>query len=1100
MRRRAALAVASLILGSALTAGLDAWRARHMESLAFSHFQGEAVERVSNAEYGMRRAQEGIEGMRALFKLNPDPSPEQFTLLASALQRTPGVDTLLAAEPVGGEARAAFEARWRRLYPDFSLRFRNALGQQVRSPARRDYLPIVYGALSVPSQFSIGLDLAADRQLAPTLSRLPVHEVRLSAPYRAAGGRVAALLLGWQGEEQPPRLLGLAITPADVALSLPQSKAIQDVWFDVTDPTRAEPLYPAELNNAALPLRLLASRDVSLGGRQWRLEARLVETALAEARTQGREPLLLLGGLLSLLAAALAMRKVSPDETELSPLELENRSLQQELNRARTAASEARRDGLRLQTILDTTSEAIVLIDDQGRIERFNRAAERLFGYEMDAVLGLNIGMLLPSVQRSRGDELPTLRLDQERLLGSRELLGQKKDGAAFPVELSLSQFTLGDSHYFVGVIRDVSDRRRAERMLFESEYKHRAILDAAHIGIYVLQDDQLRYVNPAFAAYFGHNPVDLIERRSLYDLIASAWREALAVAISPERSAGKPTEVLMQRPDGSRFYALITAKPILFDNRPGLAGSLLDISERKAAEEAMLRAEIRNVAILEAIPDLMLQLNNTGVVVDCRGRAGSGEFGLSREVVGQHYRRLPGEFAIKLDFALTDGWPARVRSFEYSLPLGDGDRQFEARVTPASEGEWLVMLRDISDRKQIEAELIRHRDHLADLVRERTAELNTLFTASPLPTVFLGQRNILEVNAAFELLFGYTRSALIGQSIRMLFADEGAFERLSNEAYLPMVGGSVVTLEVSYRAADGRLVLCEAFGKAIDPADPLAGSIWIYQDIGERRAGEEAMRVAKDLAEAANMAKSEFLANMSHELRTPMHAVLSFAELGERRATDVAPDKLAHYFGRIRQSGQRLLQILNDLLDLSKLEAGKMTYDMQPLELPPIVREVASEFIPLARDRGLRIHITLVDDLPRVKGDSLRLIQVLRNLVSNAVKFSPEGGNVTLSAWQEGGCIQLAVDDEGVGVPPDELATIFDKFIQSSKTKTGAGGTGLGLAISREIIEAHGGGIRAENRPDGGARFVVSLLIANPALQWEVDYSAVRSGPGGNP
>ncbi|QDQ26063.1 PAS domain S-box protein [Chitinimonas arctica] len=1079
MRRRFASA-ATLLTGLLLCGGLDIWRAAYIEQVAFEHFQREAGQRVSNASVAIQRALSGIEVMRALFVANPQPQPQDFYQLAQALQRTPGVDALLAAEPVGGAQREQFEAHWREVYPDYTLRFRNALGQQVRSPPRREYLPVVYGPPTVPSQFSIGLDLASDRLLAPALLNLPAQELRLSAPYRAGNGKVAALMMGWLGSTRATRLLGLTIAPDAIAATLPENEAIHDVWFDVSDPGRAELLYPAELSNADLPLRLLASRDLNLGGRRWRLEARLNEDAVNVASSLGRVQIWLLGGLLSLFSALLMFR-LNP--TRLSAAELpDSQQLRRELDAAQAAAVSARRDGLRLQTILDTTSEAIVLIDDAGSIERFNRAAERLFAYSAEDVLGLNIDLLMPAMQRARREEASKSYqpAGQNRTSGSScELLAQKKDGSAFPVELSLNQFTLGESRYFVGVIRDVSDRKRAERMLFESEYKHRAILDAAHIGIYVLQDEQLRYVNPAFAAYFGHSPSDLVERRSLYDLIASAWREALAVAIDPDRSGGRPTEVLMQRPDGSHFYALITAKPILFDNRPGLAGSLLDISARKAAEEAMLRAEIRNVAILEAIPDLMLQLDISGNVVDCRGRAGSGEFGLARDIVGHHYRYLPGDFAIQLDAALTEGWPARVRSFEYSLPLDSGERQFEARVTPASEGEWLVMLRDITERKQIELELVQHRDHLAELVRERTAELNTLFAASPLPTVFVAQHNIVEVNAAFEALFGYPKASLIGQSIRLLLDSDEAFQRLSEQAYRPMVGGSVVRLEVHYRAVDGELVLCESFGKAVDSADPLAGSIWVYQDIGERRAAEEALRAAKELAETANRAKSEFLANMSHELRTPMHAVLSFAELGERRAFDAVPDKLTHYFARIRQSGQRLLQILNDLLDLSKLEAGKMSYNMQVLEIVPIVREVAGEFIPLARDRGIRINGALADDLPRVRGDSLRLIQVLRNLVSNALKFSPEGGAVTLSAWQMGNSVLLAVDDEGVGIPEQELAIIFDKFVQSSETKTGAGGTGLGLAISREIVDAHGGSLRAENRVQGGARFVLSLPIA---------------------
>ncbi|HEY9104911.1 PAS domain S-box protein [Chitinimonas sp.] len=1080
MKRRLT-AVAVFLSGLALTAGLDAWRARQLQAETVAQLSRQASHRLVSAVAVIQQSL-NLDLVRTVLRGEATPRPQEIRQLLQALQRQPGVTSVLVAEAVDDAQRMSFESEWRQRYPDFGLRFRNATGQLVRSPVRPRYLPLVYGPQSVRARYSVGLDIAADSLVGPLLQDLGPQALRLSAPYREQDGQLASLLLGWQGGQSgPARLLALAISPQGLARSLPYDEAIEDVWFDVTDKGRAEPLYPIGLDNASLPLTVLAKRELQIGGRHWMLEARLSDRALAAAGESGRLQYWLLGATLSLLLAVLSWRGHAlfwlkrPENTE------EQVRLARELEAAQAAASLAQRDGTRLKTILDTTSEAIVLVDGLGRIEHFNLAAERLFAYSADEVRGLGVKVLIPQLDSSR----QPVRVDWAAATSCNyELLASKKDGSTIPIELSLSPFTLDDTRYFVGVIRDVSDRKRAERMLFESEYKHRAILDAAHVGIYVLEGDQLRYVNPAFADYFGCTPTELMARGSLHELVASSWREALAVALDPERSGGKATEVLMQRPDGGLFYALITAKPILFNNQPGLAGSLLDISERKAAEQAMLRAEIRNVAILEAIPDLMLQLDASGTVVDCRGRAGAAEFGLARDVVGHHHRRLPGEFGLKLDAALSEGWPARVRAFEYSLPLADGEHLFEARITPASDGECLVMLRDITARKLIEAELIRHRDHLAELVRERTAELQALFAASPLPALFLSNRQIVEVNAAFEVLFQYPRAELIGQTTERMFADPAVYARLPQEAYLVMVGGQVVRLELRFRTGDGRLLLCEAFGKAIDPADPLSGSIWVFQDIGERRAAEDALFKAKELAETGNRAKSEFLANMSHELRTPMHAVLSFAELGERRAEEIAAEKLQHYFARIRQSGQRLLHILNDLLDLSKLEAGKMSYQMQALDLRPIIAEVADEFLPLARERGVMLTSSVDEDLPRVRGDALRLIQVLRNLLSNGIKFSPSGGTVSLLAWQEEGQVMLAVDDEGVGIPAEELAVIFDKFIQSSKTKTGAGGTGLGLAISREIVEAHDGAIRAENRPRGGARFVLSLRAMQETVQ----------------
>jgi signal transduction histidine kinase len=261
---------------------------------------------------------------------------------------------------------------------------------------------------------------------------------------------------------------------------------------------------------------------------------------------------------------------------------------------------------------------------------------------------------------------------------------------------------------------------------------------------------------------------------------------------------------------------------------------------------------------------------------------------------------------------------------------------------------------------------------------------------------------------------------------------------------------------------------------------------------VGERTAE---LRHAKELAEAANLAKSEFLANISHELRTPMHAILSFARLGRQKiAEDNTPTtKIGQYFQRIDQSGARLLRLLNDLLDLAKLEAGRMTYDMAAHDLRVLADDVVVELRELASGKG----VALVVEKPAFECvawcDPVRVGQVLRNLVANAVKFTPEGRKVSvvfaMGELLDGhpaderatfrAALQMSVVDEGTGIPESELDAVFDKFIQSSKTKSGAGGTGLGLSICKEIVRYHGGRIWAGNNPDGGA--YVSLLLPVP-------------------
>jgi signal transduction histidine kinase len=236
------------------------------------------------------------------------------------------------------------------------------------------------------------------------------------------------------------------------------------------------------------------------------------------------------------------------------------------------------------------------------------------------------------------------------------------------------------------------------------------------------------------------------------------------------------------------------------------------------------------------------------------------------------------------------------------------------------------------------------------------------------------------------------------------------------------------------------------------------------------------------DQAQTSDRAKSEFLANMSHELRTPMHAIMSFAGLGLEKAASPAAQtpKLLGYFDRINRSADRLMNLLNDLLDLSKLEAGRMTYDFRVQSFAAVVEDAVAEFTAFARVRAQQIEVVGAHELAPLRFDRERIGQVLRNLLSNAIKFNQPGGTVTvrMDVLESGGnaVLEVAVADDGIGIPEGELETVFDKFVQSSKTATGAGGTGLGLAICREIMQAHGGRIAAANGAAGGA--VITFVL----------------------
>jgi signal transduction histidine kinase len=226
----------------------------------------------------------------------------------------------------------------------------------------------------------------------------------------------------------------------------------------------------------------------------------------------------------------------------------------------------------------------------------------------------------------------------------------------------------------------------------------------------------------------------------------------------------------------------------------------------------------------------------------------------------------------------------------------------------------------------------------------------------------------------------------------------------------------------------------------------------------------------------------------MSHELRTPLHGILSFANFGINKSGKATPEKLKGYFQQVERSGKTLLALLNDLLDLAKLEAGKMPFTFHRADLNILLGTVADEFSSLLAARNLTVKCDIPEARTEVILDSVKVMQVVRNLLGNALKFSPDNATIGLSITRKADSVVVSVLDQGVGVAEEELETIFDKFIQSSKTKAGAGGTGLGLFVCREIVAAHKGHIWVENRPEGGATFSIEIPIGLEETVEEVE------------
>lgn len=268
-------------------------------------------------------------------------------------------------------------------------------------------------------------------------------------------------------------------------------------------------------------------------------------------------------------------------------------------------------------------------------------------------------------------------------------------------------------------------------------------------------------------------------------------------------------------------------------------------------------------------------------------------------------------------------------------------------------------------------------------------------------------------------------------------------------------------------------------------PDDDSAGGqiVAITRDISERIAQQAELRRARDEAEAANRAKTFFLANMSHELRTPLNAIIGFSEiLSDARHVDTQDPKTSEYAGLIHQSGAHLLQVVNDLLDMSKIEAGKMELDPDEIDLRSPVNDCVRVMTGTAEEKGVVLVAELPDEALELTADMRACKQILLNLISNAIKFSSSGGNVSVRAERNGDGMLLTVRDQGVGIAPDVLPKLGAPFVQGDLAYSRSHvGTGLGLSVTKGLVQLHGGRIEISSVLGAGTTVSVWLPVAVP-------------------
>ncbi len=777
----------------------------------------------------------------------------------------------------------------------------------------------------------------------------------------------------------------------------------------------------------------------------------------------------------------------------------------------------------------DSVPDLIAIMDDRHRIVRANRAMAERLGKTPEECVGR------ACYAGVHGADRPPIACPHVlTLTDGREHTAEVHEaglGGDFLVTTTPLADENGRMIGTVHVAREITERKRAETALRASEEEFRIMFTHSSVGKAQADPVTGRFlrVNPALCRLTGYTEEELLQR-TIAEVTHPDDREAdhanLARLMHGEVDSFQ-AERRYIRPDGAVVWGYVTVN-LLRDaaGRPvRILAVIQDIDARKRAEEALRESEELFRTLADAIPQLCWMANADGWITWYNRRWYEYTGTTPGQMEGWGWQSVHDPARLP---EVTDRWQTSIatgRPFDMVLPLRGTDgafRPFLTRVLPVrdKQGEivrWFGTNTDITEQRRAEEELQLSNARL-DLLAETAGQL--LASDSPQEVVEELCRKVMAVldcQAFFNFLVDEETGCLRLNACAGI-SDEEA-KRIEWLDYGVAVCGCAardacrIVAEDIQNTPDPRTALVKAYGITAYACHPLMvhGEVLGTLSFGTRtrtgfsgddlalmkavtdqvaiamesKRGLEELRRAKETAEAADRAKSQFLANMSHELRTPMTGVLGMLELaldGELNAEQ------RDYVATAHSSGRSLLRILNDILDMTKISAGKLDFEEQPFDLRECVNGAITILIPEARCKGLELVLAVDDDVaPIVVGDQVRLRQVLTNLVGNAVKFTDEGSirvRVAAGAAVPDGRREFTftVSDTGIGIPADKQHLLFTAFSQVDGSHTRRhGGTGLGLAISRELVERMGGTMVFTSRAGKGSTFSFSVRLGIP-------------------
>jgi len=799
-----------------------------------------------------------------------------------------------------------------------------------------------------------------------------------------------------------------------------------------------------------------------------------------------------------------------------------------------------RRSEEQFRLIFEEAPIGVALVSLDGRFVRVNRALCDILGYAAEELEGLSYQEITPPEdlhaslrmrERVNRGEVPKYRLEKRYI---------RKDGSNVTISVngSIVHDDAGRPLHYIAQIEDISERQRSGEALRRSELKFRRLVETMPDGVFIQQDGRLVYANRSFAVLLGYEDPDLLIGRTVPEIVSPESLDLVRTRLRRMQEDGKsapPQEVTMVRRDGSRAVVESVGIAVELEGAPAIVVVARDMAERMRAEQALRFSEAKFSGIVSISADAIISIDERQRITVFNIGAET-IFGYSRDEV------LGAPLDVLIPEGLRESHRDHVRDFAASRVVARrmGERpapirgrrkngeEFpaEASISNLRVGDatlLTVVLRDVTDRERVE----REQRILAEVGVILAGTLDyeqTLASVAKIAVKDFADWCIVEVMEGAAGLRQVkvvsadpAKAATAGRLERLKLDREGpCLARPAAEGrepwLIPRVGAA--DLEAAAQSPEHLQAL-----RALEPAaamsvplllrEQLFGVLTFISSRPSRLYEPSDLRLAVAIGERASLAienarlyraalhatgmRDQVLGVVAHDLRNPLGTIVLHASALQRPGRQPERRNQQHKEA-IERASRRMSRLIQDLLDVAVLEGGQLGVDRTELSPANLIAEAVETQRVLAAATSIELRVEAPPDVPPIRGDRERLLQVFENLIGNALKFTEAGGQITagLAAGESGALFWIA--DTGRGMTPEELARVFDRFWQAS-ARSGRLGAGLGLPITKGIVEAHGGRIWAESRPGQGSTFFFSIPFAAPRAATATDAPAPTAG-----